>query len=958
MEPRPAEVCLDPQRRVEIRARGLNGIDYLEVSDDQMTLTVSCLRRIPENLTKEHVLIEGGVRIRDIKVLDLRFCSADDPEEEDCFKVIVDKAGDFSTYTVKLVETDALGNPTAAPLAGFDSRYAQLDFSFKAGLPSDLDCAQPPTSVAPAGSAPDINYLAKDYASFRQLILDRLALLMPGWQEQHVPDVGIALVEILAYAADHLSYHQDAVATEAYLNTARRRISVRRHVRLLDYQMHDGCNARTWIHVEAGEDIRDSTLVSTQLVFLAGLNARPGSGTVLSMEDLAGISTSEYEVFGLVGSGRVEFHKAHNEIAFYTWGDTRCCLPRGSTSATLKDHWEQAPPSPKPQPEGYSKKPKIATARAGSDEYSDPSPYAHEDKAPRARRLHVRSGDYLLFEEVRGPQTGSPADADASHRHVVKVTHVEAGTDPLNGEPIVGVAWDVADALPFEMCLSSLGAAPDCQIVDKVSVARGNILLVDHGRWVNDEHVGAAPLETIRATCEGEHRASDTTVVAGRFYPPLRVGHLTFREQMSIGSPASIALTQDPRAALPEIELRSIAPLPDGSGPVFSIDEMEHPERLAARLAAAHENDRGKGPSAVNDAAVMATLYLLERLSRDTVNLLAHFDPHTAMPPELALALRAEIKRFMRSWSPRATLVNSGALHLHFVVEVDDDGIGHLRFGDGQSGRAPEAGESFVASYRVGNGVEGNIAAGAIQHVAVANGVLRGVTLKPINKMPGCGGRAPESIDEAKAFAPGAFLNQLERAITADDYARLAERHPKVQRAAAALVWTGNRYEVRVAVDLLGTDAPDETPLHEVLHDLYRYRRIGHDLSVVRAQYVPLTLSMNVQVESDYLRAHVKRALLDTFSNGVLANGTRGVFHPDNLTFGQSVYVSPLVAAAQAVSGVQAVTITKLHRLFEAPQNELHNGVLTIGAMEVAQLDNDPVFPERGTLHLHVRGGR
>ena len=40
---------------------------------------------------------------------------------------------------------------------------------------------------------------------------------------------------------------QQLATTEAYLDTARRRISVRRHVRLVDYPMHDGCNARAGV---------------------------------------------------------------------------------------------------------------------------------------------------------------------------------------------------------------------------------------------------------------------------------------------------------------------------------------------------------------------------------------------------------------------------------------------------------------------------------------------------------------------------------------------------------------------------------------------------------------------------------------------------------------------------------------------------------------------------------------
>src|SRR5204862_2931344 len=99
---------------------------------------------------------------------------------------------------------------------------------------------------------PELDYLAKDYASFRQLMLDRIATIMPTWQERNPADLGIALVELLAYAGDQLSYFQDAVATEAYLSTARRRVSVRRHARLLDYRLHEGCNARAWVFFESG----------------------------------------------------------------------------------------------------------------------------------------------------------------------------------------------------------------------------------------------------------------------------------------------------------------------------------------------------------------------------------------------------------------------------------------------------------------------------------------------------------------------------------------------------------------------------------------------------------------------------------------------------------------------------------------------------------------------------------
>src|SRR5207247_9434579 len=111
-------------------------------------------------------------------------------------------------------------------------------------------CEAIDTCVDTVAPAPQIDYLARDYASFRRLMLDRLAVLIPDWRERNAADVGIALVELLAYSADRLSYFQDAAATEAYLGTARRRTSVRRHARLVDYPVHEGANARAWISFE------------------------------------------------------------------------------------------------------------------------------------------------------------------------------------------------------------------------------------------------------------------------------------------------------------------------------------------------------------------------------------------------------------------------------------------------------------------------------------------------------------------------------------------------------------------------------------------------------------------------------------------------------------------------------------------------------------------------------------
>ena len=69
-------------------------------------------------------------------------------------------------------------------------------------------------------------------------------------------------------------------------------------------------------------------------------------------------------------------------------------------------------------------------------------------------------------------------------------------------------------------------------------------------------------------------------------------------------------------------------------------------------------------------------------------------------------------------------------------------------------------------------------------------------------------------------------------------------------------------------------------------------------------------------------------------------------------------FLSRIIAAAQDVEGVQSVTVTEFRRLFAPPNREIDNGILPLASHEIAQLDNDPSYPERGQLQITVRGGR
>ena len=225
------------------------------------------------------------------------------------------------------------------------------------------------------------------------------------------------------------------------------------------------------------------------------------------------------------------------------------------------------------------------------------------------------------------------------------------------------------------------------------------------------------------------------------------------------------------------------------------------------------------------------------------------------------------------------------------------------------------------------------------------------------NPLPARGGVEPETFEQVRQNAPVAFRTQ-QRAVTARDYAEVAERHQGVQRAAATFRWTGSWRTVFLTVDRLGGAEVDEEFKDEMRRHLERFRMAGHDVLIDGPAYVPLEIEMTVCVKPEFFRSDVKKALLEVFGHRLKPNGQPAVFHPDNFTFGQTVYLSPLYTAAQSIEGVASVEIKTFQRQGQPATAALAEGKLELERLEIARLDNDPNFPERGVFRLNMRGGR
>ena len=501
-----------------------------------------------------------------------------------------------------------------------------------------------------------------------------------------------------------------------------------------------------------------------------------------------------------------------------------------------------------------------------------------------AQRPTLAVGDLVLFEEVKGVEPG--AAPDAGHRQIVRVIEVEDVEDPLyastldssgrlvarNGSPalpLTRIRWSRDDALRFPLCLSS--RAPGADLVEGISVARGNLVLADHGQTVDEQVADPPPLSDELRFYRLPLRLAPLTMECRPFWSPL--------EPQDRGD-----LSCDVRAAKPTVWV-----------------EISFP-----------------GP-------------IVER------------------------------------WTPVDDLLDATEFDETFVVEVDEGGRAILRFGDGVNGRRVDDATRFRTVYRTGNGRAGNVGVDALAHVAVGSPAAFTWLVGVRNPLAAQGGVDPETIEETRQRAPLAFRADQPRAVTEQDWAAAAEKQAGVDGAVASFRWTGSWYTVFVAIDPSDPQAlVDDAVGHLVLEPSFEqrlrdaltgYRLAGYELELRPPEFAPLDIAVDVCARPGYFRGDVAQAVRNALSARDLGGGRRGFFHRSNFSFGQPVFLSRLYAAVERVDGVDSLVVTRFQRYGRPENGELAAGTIAVGRFEVAQLENDPNFLERGALAVNVRGG-
>lgn len=154
--------------------------------------------------------------------------------------------------------------------------------------------------------------------------------------------------------------------------------------------------------------------------------------------------------------------------------------------------------------------------------------------------------------------------------------------------------------------------------------------------------------------------------------------------------------------------------------------------------------------------------------------------PGTGVDPATLVLQVEETDRGYQPWQRIDDLATAGRDAAVFALDSE---AGTVRFGDGVRGRIPEIGRRVrVAFMRAGGGSAGNLPGGALTDISARDVTGRSVTrtLKVAQPVATDGGAEGETLAEAEQRIP-AMLRHRDRAVTEDDFRRIAAEAPGVR---------------------------------------------------------------------------------------------------------------------------------------------------------------------------------
>ena len=803
----------------------VTGIDFIRVEKDQTTLRIFFLK--PATVSPRDLLaalIPADISIRTVSktkrsVIPVKTTAWEVIDGLDILRITTLFPGDFTWYRL-MIESPEI-----------DPYFNDVTFSFKVNCPTDFDCKAGEHECPPEPEVDfPVDYMARDFWSFRRALLDFASQRYPGWKERLEADNGIMLAEVMSAMGDEMAYYQDRIGREAYLETATQRRSVRRHTRLIDYNTDEGLGASTWL---------DCTVNSGPSNILAGTGvwAVRDDGTQINFEIGQGLSD-------ILAAEKFTVNAELNSLVAYIRDEGNICLPVGCTDFFLRGH----------------------------------------------HTLALQSSVALPLDEANGKWVlllSNPADASVpARRHMIRIIRAEDTTDPLNGEAVTHITWEQAQALPFEICLKS---NPEIH---------GNIVPATSGKQYTRYFItGSDPDSLLLPASEKE-----------------KVERAVERE----GRDGSVAFLFSLPGSEQELFSWSVDPAGDAV-PQVDLVEMKIAGNILAEKPNSNWNCRR---SLVGTWSSEAS------------------DRHYTLDDG--------------TWR-RVVGYQRNGIEIEHKDYASGNGI-TIRFGDGEFGRMPAEGTIFRVTYRLGGGAVSNVAADSIRYFDTSDpsiSFISGVT----NPLPATNGRDPETLEMIRKLAPYRFQTITERAVIAADYAAVAERLDWVQKAGASFRWTGSWLSAFVTPDPRDSVVLSGQERKDLTGYLDRFRQAGREVNVMNPVYADLDLEITICVDKGFYRGEVEEKVFEYLTGKKSAWHQEGYFSADRFTFGTLLDRSTLEAVIQSVPGVNAVMGIRFRRRGWFSWTDFKDTVYNPEKETIIRIENDPLFPERGTIRLIMEGG-
>lgn len=218
-------------------------------------------------------------------------------------------------------------------------------------------------------------------------------------------------------------------------------------------------------------------------------------------------------------------------------------------------------------------------------------------------------------------------------------------------------------------------------------------------------------------------------------------------------------------------------------------------------------------------------------------------------------------------WTKVDNFLTSESSDKHFVARITSNYLAEIIFGDGTSGELVTTGSNIYSTYKISNGIQGNVAASKLTFLYDDISGIASV----INSNPASGGTDYESIDNAKKYATSQFF-AAERCVTKYDVAACAvnatpdENGKYCVKAYCNEEFDGNG-NITIYVAPTGYGVASATLLSNVSSYISERIVLNNIITTATMEYVLYNVSAVIYVPSNYVNIDVSteaEALIDS----------------------------------------------------------------------------------------------